>query len=233
MKGSPTMSRYTTPPAAVSRERGGAGAARPRRSCSLVAPLAAVLLVAACGGTQQDAGATAREKPGTETTADEGRADAAVALRNAHGENVGRVELRKVDGGTAVFVEVHDLPPGFHGFHIHKVGVCEPHSADPADPSKVGDFRSAGSHVGDGDHPEHTGDLSSLYVDETGSGSLTTVTDRFSVDDLLDHDGSAFIMHSGPDNFANIPERYAPSGPDHDTLGTGDAGDRIACGALE
>ena len=65
-------------------------------------------------------------------------------------------------------------------------------------------------------------------------GELTTVTDRFGVADLLaDDDGSAVMVHSGPDNYANIPERYAPEGPDADTLGTGDAGSRLACGVVE
>jgi superoxide dismutase, Cu-Zn family len=40
-------------------------------------------------------------------------------------------------------------------------------------------------------------------------------------------------VHSGRDNFANIPERYAPGGPDEMTRNTGDAGARIACGPVE
>jgi len=35
--------------------------------------------------------------------------------------------------------------------------------------------------------------------------------------------GTALIVHAGPDNFANIPSRYAPA-PDATTLATGDAG---------
>ena len=50
---------------------------------------------------------------------------------------------------------------------------------------------------------------------------------------LLDVDGSAIIVHSDADNFAHIPERYAEDGPDEDTLKTGDAGDRTACGVVE
>ena len=44
-------------------------------------------------------------------------------------------------------------------------------------------------------------------------------------------------MHAGRDNFANIPERYHSHqydtfGPDADTLATGDAGARAACGVV-
>jgi superoxide dismutase, Cu-Zn family len=38
------------------------------------------------------------------------------------------------------------------------------------------------------------------------------------------------MVHSGPDNFANIPPRYGT--PDQETLDTGDSGSRIACGVV-
>jgi Cu-Zn family superoxide dismutase len=41
------------------------------------------------------------------------------------------------------------------------------------------------------------------------------------------------MVHAGPDNFANIPERYAPAGPDEMTRSTGDSGGRIACGVVK
>jgi superoxide dismutase, Cu-Zn family len=41
------------------------------------------------------------------------------------------------------------------------------------------------------------------------------------------------MVHASRDNYANIPERYAPGGPDEMTLNTGDAGGRIACGPVE
>lgn len=60
----------------------------------------------------------------------------------------------------------------------------------------------------------------------------STVTDRVNVTELFDGDGSAFIVHEKPDNYANIPtDRYDPD-PDTTTLGTGDAGGRILCGVV-
>jgi Cu/Zn superoxide dismutase len=39
---------------------------------------------------------------------------------------VGSVKLNdESGGGVRVRVEVTGLPPGFHGFHIHSVGLCE------------------------------------------------------------------------------------------------------------
>ena len=56
--------------------------------------------------------------------------------------------------------------------------------------------------------------------------------------ELFDADGSAIIVHEGRDNLANIPERYHSHteyvfGPDSATLGTGDAGARLACGVIQ
>ena len=50
--------------------------------------------------------------------------------------------------------------------------------------------------------------------------------------ELFDGDGSALIVHALPDNYANIPSRYAAA-PDAMTLSTGDAGGRLACGVIQ
>jgi Cu-Zn family superoxide dismutase len=77
--------------------------------------------------------------------------------------------------------------------------------------------------------------MPSLLVTETGRAFSQFVTDRFTLADLRDADGSAVMVHAGPDNFANIPERYSSGGipgPDATTLATGDAGARVACGVI-
>jgi len=154
-------------------------------------------------------------------------------LATPQGVEVGTVSFA-VDGDVVtVTAEVEGLPAGFKGFHIHAIGKCEPNSPNPADPSKVGDFLSAGGHLGASAaaHPGHQGDLSSLEVRSDGSAELVTTTDAFDLDAVLDADGSAVMVHAGPDNFGNIPTRYAPA-PDADTQATGDSGGRAACGVV-
>jgi Cu-Zn family superoxide dismutase len=74
--------------------------------------------------------------------------------------------------------------------------------------------------------------MPSLLVKRNGTARLRLTTDRFTLDDLRDRDGSAVMVHAGPDNYANVPPRYAPNGPDQETLDTGDSGDRVACGRI-
>ena len=163
--------------------------------------------------------------------ADGGEGGATAVIRNAAGDAVGAARFATKGDKVRVSVSVRALPPGFHGFHVHAVAGCDPSGPTP--------FGSAGGHLaetahghGGSEHAHHAGDMPSLYVSADGTGRLSFLTDRYTVADLLDKDGSALIIHAGADNFANIPTRYAAV-PDATTLATGDAGGRIACGIVQ
>ena len=79
-------------------------------------------------------------------------------------------------------------------------------------------------------HGEHHGDLPSPLVRADGTAWLAFTTDRIDPDVLR---GRAVVLHAKPDNFGNIPADKYPGGPKEDTLKTGDAGSRIACGVIE
>lgn len=205
-----------------------------RATAATLLSTGALALIAGCaGGNEEPVGAQQDTAAATASSADPA-GQLTASLVDAAGKEVGTVDFSEVDGGTQVSVRVTGLPPGFHGFHVHAVGVCEPDSVNPADPTTTGDFLSAGGHVGAGqsDHGSHPGDLPVLYVTESGSGSLTAVTDAFAISDLTDADGSAVMVHADPDDYAHIPARYAPGGPDAVTRNTGDAGARLACGTV-
>lgn len=177
--------------------------------------LAAVLLAGAAA-VAVDAGA------GAGKSASSGIAKA--RMHDAQGNFLGAVAFIAQPGGkVAVRAATAYLTGGFHGFHVHAVGTCEP------------PFTSAGGHYdssGAG-HGHHAGDMPVLFVAQDGLARAEFQTDSFTVDELLDADGSAVIIHAGPDNYANIPTRYSASGPDAITLASGDAGARIACGVIE
>ena len=160
---------------------------------------------------------------GGSSSARAGGAAGRVLFRDAGGNPVGTAKLSEDDGIVLVRANLHDIPAGFHGFHVHSVGVC------------VAPFTSAGGHFNPGghSHPNHAADMPLLYVNTDGTGEARFKTDRYDVAELFDADGSALIIHAGADNYANIPTaRYDPD-PDATTLATGDAGPRFACGVIE
>lgn len=167
--------------------------------------------------------------------------DLMTTITNAAGEELGTVSFSvitaemasdmelaaaDIEGAVAIWVQVQGLTPGFHGFHIHSVGTC--------DPSGERVFASAGGHLhaDEQTHGQHTGDLPSLLATESGTALLIVTTDRFTLEALIDEDGSAVVIHATADNFGNIPaDRYDPDA-DEMTLNTGDAGGRVGCGVI-
>jgi len=211
---------------------------RKRASALLAAGGVVALGLTACGGGADGGeGTGGGETTGaadSETAA--GDALATAELMDPDSSSMGTVTMTQADGGTEFQVSAENMEPGMYGFHVHGVGECEPDSENPDDPEDTGDFMSAGGHIAgqeDAEHPDHAGDLPTLLVNEDGTGTMTVVTDRLTETQLLDDDGAAIMVHSEPDNFANVPDRYAEDGPDEDTLSTGDAGDRLACGVVE
>jgi Cu-Zn family superoxide dismutase len=153
-----------------------------------------------------------------------------VKLSSAEGQAAGSVSLAPKEGGVEIRAEVTGLRPGFHGFHIHETGTCDRSAAE-------GPFETAGGHfaVGEQDHGDHAGDMPPLLADEEGTATATFITTRFDIEELKGGDGSAVMVHASRDNQGNVPNRYRAGGkpgPDAETLDTGDAGDRLACGVL-
>jgi Cu-Zn family superoxide dismutase len=212
-----------------------------RRSAAFVAPVAvAAFLLAGCSpdenptdakGTQPsvvtgdrapvDVGGVGQPSEGGEATA---------TLQQPNGQPAGEASFESSEGSVIVTVKAENLAPGFHGMHLHAVGKCEPNSTAPSG-GAPGDFLSAGGHLqvdGNTSHPA-SGDLVSIYINEEGKGETVTATDGFDIEQILE---TAIVIHEKPDNFGNIPTKYAPA-PDEETLMTGDAGKRIACGVIE
>lgn len=150
---------------------------------------------------------------------------ASATLLDTSGKVMGKVEFEQGKNGKVIVrVRASKLSPGFHGFHVHTTGICDASTA----------FMSARVHwnpAGAG-HGSHVGDMPPLLVGKDGKARATFETDRFKVAEMLDSDGSAVIVHAGPDNLANIPPRYSSTGPDAMTLETGDSGARALCGVV-
>ena len=204
-------------------------------AAALVAPL---LVLTGCSSgttpsTQTSSSATTSGTPAANAES------LTTPLKSPDGRTVANATFDFANGHATVTVETVTggiLSPGFHGLHIHAVGKCEANSAAPKD-GAVGDFNSAGGHLQVPGHTGHpaSGDLTSLEVRSDGSAKLVTTTDAFTKADLTGPEGTALMIHAGPDNFANIPPRYSVNGvpgPDAATMATGDAGKRVACGVI-
>ena len=134
-------------------------------------------------------------------------------IKDAKGQTVAVVTMRELaQGGVLLEVRTKGLPPGFHGFHIHTTGKCDPEAVDPATKKKT-PFFTAGGHLNPEkkDHPGHAGALPVLLVNGGGDAAMSVMTDRFTVAELFDEDGSSMVIHAAPDNFANVPDRYEAS----------------------
>ncbi|WP_285031984.1 superoxide dismutase family protein [Mycolicibacterium sp. lyk4-40-TYG-92] len=187
---------------------------------------APVFVLAACNSNQNGSKPSTSTPPTTWTQSNPSALN--VVLKTSDGRPVANASIDFTDGYATVTVETTGggiLAPGSHGMHIHSVGKCE------------GDFTSAGGHLQVAGHTGHpaSGDLTPLNVRGDGTGKVVATTDAFTEAGLKGPEGSALIIHQGPDNFANIPPRYTHNGtpgPDAETLATGDAGGRVACAVL-
>ncbi|MCY3559179.1 MAG: superoxide dismutase family protein [Chloroflexi bacterium] len=141
---------------------------------------------------------------------------ATAEMRGPDGEPMGAVTIIQGPRGLLIQARLSGLPEGWHGFHIHETGSCDP------------DFSAAGGHynptgIGHGvlhEDGHHPGDTVNIYAHADGTANA----DQYTVDatlgagaaTLFDADGSAIIVHEAPDSYGADPA----------------AGARIACGVI-
>lgn len=141
-------------------------------------------------------------------------------LINPEGRVVGIAAITESpEVGVRITLNAYGLPPGAHGFHIHAVGKCEP----PDFKSAAGHFNPYGRKHGLR-NPEgsHAGDLLNLMVDPDGTAAAlrtAPVTLGPGKGSLMGAEGTAIVIHAGPDDYMTDP--------------AGEAGPRIACGVIK
>jgi len=122
--------------------------------------------------------------------------------------------------GTTTLIKgtVTGLEPGEHGFHIHEFGDmskgCE---------SMGGHYNPDG--VDHGDEKEgHVGDLGNITADESGVAKVNIVSNRIDLIGDRSIIGRGIVVHADEDDLGQ--------GGDEESLKTGNAGDRLACGVI-
>lgn len=140
------------------------------------------------------------------------------ALIDATGNTVGEATLIANGSVIELAAEVFGLSPGEHGIHVHTTGKCDAPT-----------FSTAGGHLNPNAHKHgtmnpagpHMGDLPNIVVGANGIGSIRTTLVGASEElraAMFDADGSAVIVHAGPDDYKTDP--------------AGNSGGRIACGVV-
>lgn len=156
---------------------------------------------------------------GCQTVYEEAASEIASAqILDRNGSSVGTARLFSLGGEVTVNASFSGLSGGDKAVHLHMTGDCS-----------AADFTSAGGHLNPGGtqhgtrNPQgaHLGDLPNVTIAPDGSGTMSTVlrgTLAGISDDIFDADGTAIVVHEGPDDYRSDP--------------AGAAGSRIACGVL-
>jgi superoxide dismutase, Cu-Zn family len=142
-----------------------------------------------------------------------------VQLKDAQGKIVGSAILWESAMGIGLEVNIESLPPGEHAIHFHQNAKCE-----------APDFKSAGPHFNpDGkkhglENPEghHAGDNANFTVGADGKAHFKIEDKDVNLGNdshsLFSNGGTALVIHAKADDQKTDP--------------AGNAGDRIACGAI-
>ena len=112
-------------------------------------------------------------------------------------------------------LDLGNLSEGVRAVHIHETGTCEGPTFESAGGHLAGG-RAHGAHSPEGMHP---GDLPNVTVAPDGTVKVEFFKADLTMDEVMDADGSAFVVHTGEDDYTSQP--------------SGDAGDRLACGVFE
>ena len=155
----------------------------------------------------------------------------AVAVFNTRSVK-GEITFTDKKGGLAVEAIFTKLPPGEHGFHIHKAGdlrgegcklACE-HFHKGSGPADKGVHGDAPSGAKGKDRPRHTGDLGNVSLPASKDPIIRQY--KYTLRDVSAEElwGRSVIVHEDPDDLG--------LGEKEDSLTTGHSGRRIACAVI-
>lgn len=176
--------------------------------------IACSLALAACGNEAPEP-APQEEADRAYMSAETVPAMATAMLKTADGADAGMVTATQGDEGIKLTISAKGMIAGEHGIHVHTTGKCE----GPSFESAGGHWNPMGAKHGlSNPQGQHHGDMPNLVVASDGSGKMDTVLSEAQLDEMLDADGAALVVHAKADDQITDP--------------SGDSGDRVACGVF-
>ncbi|KAK7502968.1 hypothetical protein BaRGS_00005594 [Batillaria attramentaria] len=132
----------------------------------------------------------------------------------------GTLKFSETDGVTKVEGDVKGLTPGKHGFHIHQFGDTTEGCAS-AGPH----FNPRGKeHGGPTVDNRHAGDLGNIVAGEDGVAKVSITDKQIPLAGPNSIIGRTLVVHEKEDDLGK--------GGNPESLKTGNAGGRIACGII-
>ena len=137
-------------------------------------------------------------------------------------KNHGHIKFVEKQGKTQIIIDVYGFKEGKHGFHIHEKGTVDKGCGSLC--AHYNPFKATHGGPNDDREHRHVGDLGNIEIDKNG-------VCKISFTDLLvklsgEHSvlNRSVVIHEDEDDLGK--------GGDKESLRTGNAGKRIACGKI-
>ena len=155
-----------------------------------------------------------------------------VFTNNMNKKITGKVVFKETKRGLQIKINMSGISPGLHGFHIHQYGDLSEGCG-----SLCSHFNPTNSVHGGRDSPErHLGDLGNIISDKSGNVDMVIYDKFLTITGKYGILGRSVVVHAdeddlglgGLDEFGNIVDEKVRD----ESLKTGNAGKRIACGVI-
>jgi len=144
----------------------------------------------------------------------------------------GKVEFTETKRGLQIKINISGISPGKHGFHIHEYGDLSEGCG-----SLCSHYNPTNSvHGGRNSEERHLGDLGNVIANEKGVVDMViydrdlSITGKYSIlgRSVVVHDKEDDLGLGGLDKNGNVIDKKVRE----ESLKTGNAGKRIACGVI-
>ncbi len=130
--------------------------------------------------------------------------DVEMYLTTSH-QDIGDIEFTQTPTGLSIYPNLHHLPEGLHGFHLHYNPNCSNHG------------QNSGNYYYPHESNGPSMDLPVIFINDRGDASLSRFAPGMTIGQIRNH---SLVINTNDDNF---------EGPYHANV---DSGALLACGTI-